>query len=138
MSKFTEGLYTKGYGIKSREMPTFEQLLEMQPVSDRAEIARNLGLSLRTLQRYEADNNAPRAVLLALYHESDYGKEQTHLKLFNEARAFAQLANSLQALQVKQSAVNRALVFRSGNASNSALFCPQLELFELPTNSAAA
>ena len=68
MSKFTEGLYTKGYGIKSREMPTFEQLLDMQPVSDKAEIARNLGLSFRTLQRYEANGDAPRAVLLALYH----------------------------------------------------------------------
>lgn len=138
MSFFPAGWYSKGYGVKSSDLPTFEQLLGMQPVLDRAEIARNLGLSLRTLQRYEADNNAPRAVLLALYHESDYGKEQTHLKLFNEARAFAQLANSLQALQVKQSAVSHALFYRSGHACNSALFCPQLELFELPTNSAAA
>lgn len=131
-------IYGKGYGLKSREIPTFGQLLEMQPVSDRAEIARNLGLSLRTLQRYEADNNAPRAVLLALYHDSSYGKEQTHYQLFNEARTFAQLANTLQRLICEQSSIQSALHQCSGLAMNSALFCPQLELFEPPASDVAA
>ena len=138
MSKFTEGLYTKGFGIKSREMPTFEQLLDMQPVSDKAEIARNLGLSFRTLQRYEANGDAPRAVLLALYHESDYGKEQTHLKLFNEARAFAQLASGLQDHLQRSDKAAAMLRLRSQCAANSPIFCPQLELFEPPASSAAA
>jgi hypothetical protein len=130
MSKNKFVFYGKGYGLKSREIPSFAHLLELQPIQDRTEIARNLGLSLRTLQRYEVDNHAPRAVMLALFHESSHGIELRHVQLFNEARAYAQLANSLQRLHDAQCVIDSALHFRSGLAANSPVFCCQLELFE--------
>lgn len=132
MSKLTEGMYTVGYGLKTREIPTFCQLLDLQPLHDRAEIARNLGISYRTMQRYEADNNAPRAVMLALYHESSYGIEQRHLQLFNAARMQAQLAASLDAAFRRSQAVFDLLFSRNACAANSPIFYSQLELFEMP------
>lgn len=138
MSKFTEGMYTKGHGIKSRDMPQLCDLLRQQLTTDRAEIARNLGISPRTLQRYEADNAAPRSIMLALYHESDSGRQAAHLQLFNEARAFAQLSASLERHLQEQRRFAAALRPSSAKACNSAFFCCQLELFEPPACSDAA
>jgi predicted metal-dependent HD superfamily phosphohydrolase len=49
-------------------------------------IARHLGLSLRTLQRYAASGNAPRAIYLALWFESRWGMAALHAQAFNEAQ----------------------------------------------------
>ncbi|RYH63953.1 MAG: hypothetical protein EON54_07135 [Alcaligenaceae bacterium] len=48
-------------------------------------VARHLGVSLRTLQRYKARGNAPRAVYLALWFESRWGMSALHEGAFNEA-----------------------------------------------------
>jgi len=49
-------------------------------------IARHLGVSLRTLQRYAASGNAPRAVYLALWFESNWGLSTLHAQAVNEAQ----------------------------------------------------
>ncbi|MDR6859835.1 hypothetical protein [Variovorax guangxiensis] len=49
-------------------------------------IARHLGVSLRTLQRYAASGNAPRAVYLALWFESSWGLGTLHAQAVNEAQ----------------------------------------------------
>jgi hypothetical protein len=46
-------------------LPPLAYLLADQ-MESRKNIARHLGVSLRTLQRYQASSNAPRAVYLAL------------------------------------------------------------------------
>lgn len=48
-------------------------------------VARHLGVSLRTLQRYKARGNAPRSVYLALWFESRWGMSSLHEEAFNEA-----------------------------------------------------
>ncbi|SDC46230.1 hypothetical protein SAMN05444679_103131 [Variovorax sp. CF079] len=49
-------------------------------------IAQHLGVSLRTLQRYAASGNAPRAVYLALWFESHWGLSTLHAQAVNEAQ----------------------------------------------------
>ncbi|MDM0117761.1 hypothetical protein QTI66_37315 [Variovorax sp. J22R133] len=55
-------------------------------VEPRKKIARHLGVSLRTLQRYIAAGHAPRPVQLALWFESRWGMSALHEQAFNEAR----------------------------------------------------
>ncbi|MEP6723990.1 MAG: hypothetical protein ABJA77_21330, partial [Variovorax sp.] len=48
-------------------------------------VARHLGVSLRTLQRYKVRGNAPRSVYMALWFESRWGMSALHERAFNEA-----------------------------------------------------
>jgi hypothetical protein len=63
--------------------PTFARLpplayLLADQMESRKKIARRPGVSLRTLQRYQASGNAPRAVYLALWFESCWGMAALH------------------------------------------------------------
>ena len=53
-------------------LPPLAYLLADQ-AAPRRHVARHLGISLRTLQRYIATDHAPRAVQLALWFESHWG-----------------------------------------------------------------
>ncbi|MGJ7497838.1 hypothetical protein ACSFA8_22535 [Variovorax sp. RT4R15] len=66
-------------------LPPFSFLLSDQ-TEPQKKVARHLGVSLRTLQRYKARGNAPRAVYLALWFESRWGMSALHEKAFNEAQ----------------------------------------------------
>jgi hypothetical protein len=66
-------------------LPPLDYLLADQRES-RKNIARHLGVSLRTLQRYQASGNAPRAVYLALWFESRWGMASLHTQAYNEAQ----------------------------------------------------
>lgn len=48
-------------------------------------MARHLGVSLRSLQRYPARGHAPRAIYLALWFESRWGMSALHEKALNDA-----------------------------------------------------
>jgi predicted metal-dependent HD superfamily phosphohydrolase len=66
-------------------MPPLDFLLsdQMEPPEH---IARHLGVSLRSLQRWRASGNAPRAIYLALWCESRWGMSALHAQAFNEAQ----------------------------------------------------
>ena len=66
-------------------MPPLDFLLagQMEPPE---RIARHLGVSLRSLQRWRASGNAPRAVYLALWFESRWGMSDLHADVLNEAQ----------------------------------------------------
>ncbi|MDM0085068.1 hypothetical protein QTI17_31220 [Variovorax sp. J31P179] len=66
-------------------LPPLVYLLDDQ-VESREKIARHLGVSFRTLQRYQASGNAPRAVYLALWFESRWGMVALHTQAYNEAQ----------------------------------------------------
>lgn len=132
MSKYTEGMYTKGYGLHSRSIPPFHLLLEAQPCLDRAEIARNFGVSPRTFARYIAQNDAPRAVMLAMFYESSLGREFLHTKLQNEASCFAQLAHGLQRRLDFFEGLQRLRACRDLLPANDDAFLQQLDLFSPP------
>lgn len=66
-------------------MPPLDFLLADQ-LAPPERIARHLGVSLRSLQRWRASGNAPRAVYLALWFESRWGMAALHTQAFNEAQ----------------------------------------------------
>jgi hypothetical protein len=66
-------------------LPPLAYLLADQ-TEPRKTIARHMGVSLRTLQRYQASGNAPRAIYLALWFESRWGMAALHAQAFNEAQ----------------------------------------------------
>ncbi|WP_213957575.1 helix-turn-helix domain-containing protein [Variovorax sp. dw_954] len=65
-------------------MPPLDYLLADQ-LEPPKRIARHLGVSLRTLQRWKANSNAPRTAYLALWFESRWGLSALHAQAFNEA-----------------------------------------------------
>lgn len=66
-------------------LPPLAYLLADQ-MESRKKIARHLGISLRTLPRYQASGNAPRAVYLALWFESRWCMAAVHAQAYNEAQ----------------------------------------------------
>ena len=91
---------------------------QMEP---RKAIARHLGVSLRTLQRYQASGNAPRAVYLALWFESRWGMATLHAQAFNEAQHARAWVASLERERLR--GVIRALENAQEQPSaNSAVF----------------
>lgn len=67
-------------------LPGFNQVMQDLPASQR-QIARHLDITERTLQRYAATDSAPRAVVLALFWETRWGREAAD----GEAAAWAAL-----------------------------------------------
>ncbi|RYG57390.1 MAG: hypothetical protein EON56_02580 [Alphaproteobacteria bacterium] len=65
-------------------LPPLSFLLNDQ-TEPQKKVARHLGVSLRTLQRYKARGNAPRAVYLALWSRVGGGCRRFIKKAFNEA-----------------------------------------------------
>ncbi|KPV07003.1 hypothetical protein APR51_43580, partial [Variovorax paradoxus] len=105
-------------------LPPLAFLLADQ-VEPRKKVARHLGLSLRTLQRYQASGNAPRAVYLALWFESRWGASALHERAFNEARHarawVASLENECERLRGVIHALEKA--HEEEPAANSAVLC---------------
>ncbi|HSW17220.1 MAG TPA: hypothetical protein VLJ86_08345 [Ramlibacter sp.] len=66
-------------------MPPLDFLLADQ-LAPHKRIALHLGVSLRSLQRWRASGNAPRAVYLALWFESRWGMAELHAQAFNETQ----------------------------------------------------
>lgn len=54
-------------------LPGFGQIVADLPATQR-QIARHLDITERTLQRYAATDSAPRAVVLALFWETQWGR----------------------------------------------------------------
>ena len=70
-------------------------LLDAIPAS-RKDVAAHLGVSLRTLTGWIATNSAPRAAVVALFLESDYGRQSIHADLHNRAALMSDLADCLR------------------------------------------
>ena len=76
-------------------LPPLDYLLADQ-VESRKHVARHLGVSLRTLQRYQASGNAPHAVYLTLWFESRWGMVALHTQAYNEAQQARAWISSLE------------------------------------------
>lgn len=81
-------------------LPHLHTLLADIP-GDVDQVARHLGLSAATLRKYRAQGQAPRAVMLALFWESSWGRRTADAVAFNHAAAHAAQAAGLKR-QVKQ------------------------------------
>jgi len=58
-------------------------------------IAKHLGVSIRTVQRWRKDDSAPRSALLAVFWETSYGRATINIQAENDARMFAGYAKCL-------------------------------------------
>ena len=110
------------------QLPPLSLLLDDLPTRCARSIARHLGINHRTLQRYAADDQAPRLVMLALFWETRWGQSVLDAEIFN--RDSVQRGH-LGALQ-RENAQLRATVARlvaeldtaAGDAANAPLFDP--------------
>ncbi|AOS79213.1 hypothetical protein Q5W_09675 [Hydrogenophaga sp. PBC] len=105
----------------SAGLPPFAWLLHDQQ-AQRPQVARHLGLSTRTLERYEAAQQAPRAVMLALFWESRWGRSAADAEAARAAdvhRGHAQaLANENAALRRRIELLERELTQAQPEAAN--------------------
>lgn len=88
-------------------MPAFSCLLDDMP-APAAQVARHLGVSARTLARWRAAEQAPRAAMLALFFESRWGRSAVNAHAENGARVYAGLAGALE----RENATLRARIAR--------------------------
>lgn len=76
------------------QIPPLWLMLEEIPFSY-SQIASYLGISARTLERYRNTGNAPRAVQMALFWETKWGRSLANADAMNEAMYMRGLAQSL-------------------------------------------
>lgn len=108
-----------------RHLPPFADLLraslDRQNTPD--DIARHLGITRRTLARWQAQGDAPRAVLLVLYWESHYGRAEVSLYLHNEAQHWRQMSRFNEAhIERLRDAIARCEAEGSDGAANAPTF----------------
>lgn len=78
------------------QTPPFGILLDDLPTRDAERIARHLGVSARTLARWQSSGQAPRLAHLALFWETRYGLSAVHCDAVNGESVALGLARSLE------------------------------------------
>lgn len=95
-----------------RKLGSFNQLLEDIGRSDR-EIARHLGTTIPSVRKYREKDSAPRAVMIALFYETQWGRSLLHIDAVNGemyARAYASsLERQVQVLREQIAVLEREL-----------------------------
>jgi len=86
-------------------LPPLDFLLSDVPATP-AQVARHLGISPATLARYRATEQAPRAVMLALFWESRWGRSAADCEAVNWA---AQSHHESQVLRRENAALRRQI-----------------------------
>jgi hypothetical protein len=79
-----------------RRVPALSILLDDIGNPDPAAIAKTLGVSLSTVYRWKAKDTAPRAVLLALYYATQWGRSDVNCHAVNDARLYSGYAGVLR------------------------------------------
>ena len=77
-----------------RQLPSIELMLD--DLGDMPGVARYLGVDIHTLNAWRAGAKCPRAVLLALFYESNYGISVLYTDAHNAACQSAALASSYE------------------------------------------
>ncbi|GGH61915.1 hypothetical protein GCM10010975_26110 [Comamonas phosphati] len=90
------------------------------------QVAKHLGISATTLRKYKAQGQAPRAVMLALFWESTWGRMTADTVAFNHAAAHAAQAAALKrqrkALLRQIQQLESEIANQEGRAANSPVF----------------
>lgn len=77
---------------KPGQLQTIRQILEDIPTRDVRVISQHLGVTTRTMARWIADDDAPRAARLALFWETKYGLSVANCEAVNDARLYYGMA----------------------------------------------
>lgn len=106
-------------------LPPFSILFHDIPASLR-QISRHLGLTPATVRRYLRDDQAPRAVMLALFWESRWGRSAANCEAANFGQVHYAHAQSLQkknqVLLDQIAQLERELGHQAGGAANGPIF----------------
>jgi hypothetical protein len=82
--------------LAPKTLPSFAAISEdLRNIKPQA-LAKHLDVSERSIFNWKAQNNAPRAVQLALFWETCWGHSTLNCDLDNTVSRFKQLANALQ------------------------------------------
>lgn len=81
--------------LAPRSIPAFSQIVPALGGPSPREISRYLEVTERTVYRWQASDDAPRAALLALFWESSYGLSAIDCELHNAAQVHKNHAQSL-------------------------------------------
>lgn len=81
--------------IAPRSLPALQTMLDDLGGRTVEQLAKHLGVSTRTVKRWRARGGAPRAVMLALFWETTWGRSTVNCQAENAARAFAGYARCL-------------------------------------------
>lgn len=68
----------------SAGLPSFSTMLQDLPATP-AQVARHLEISTRSMQRYQLEDAAPRAVMLAMFWETRWGRSAADVEAANWA-----------------------------------------------------
>lgn len=105
-------------------LPSFSTMLQDLPATP-AQVARHLDLSPRTLQRYLAEDQAPRVVMLAMFWETRWGRSAADVEAANWAALHFRRAEIAErqnvALRRQITALETALA-ESHGAANSPIW----------------
>lgn len=107
------------------KLPPFSILFHDIPAS-LSQISRHLGLSPTTVRKYLRDDQAPRAVMLALFWESRWGRSAADCEAANFGQVHYALAECLkekvQVLQDQISLLEDELAQNTGGAANGPIY----------------
>lgn len=102
-------------------LPSFELMLQDLPATP-AQLARHLDISPRTMQRYMAEAAAPRAVMLAMFWETRWGRSAADCEAANWAALHyrrAEIAERQNVALRRQLVALEAALAESHGAANS-------------------
>ena len=78
-----------------RTLPIWQSILEDLGHPGAPDLARVLGVGVRTVHRWNRLGNAPRAACLALFWLTRWGRSEIHCQAVNDAILAAQIARNL-------------------------------------------
>ncbi|THT98121.1 hypothetical protein E9531_15085 [Lampropedia puyangensis] len=104
------------------QTPPLTWMLADIPHDDK-QIARYLGVTLRSIQRYRKTNKAPTAIYRALFWETRYGRSAIHTHAQNEADRWRQYAKALERqIDVLRDQIKLLESMRQDVAANTPIF----------------
>ena len=105
--------------FRATHTPPLSYMLDDIFVRDLKKIAKHLGVTVQTLKKWRANDNAPRAAMLALFYETQWGYSLMYTTAHNGEKYARELSDSLQrtndALRVRIARLEALGNFESAN-----------------------
>lgn len=104
-----------------RHLPSLEMILADLGMPQRV-LAQHLGVTERALRKWKAAGEAPRAVLLALFWETSWGRSTADTDAYNAALIDRQRADAYERENRRLAAAMRRMDAMEGETVNSPAF----------------
>ena len=105
-----------------KTLPAWQSMLDDLGRPPPKRVARVLGVGVRTVYRYNRDGHVPRAVLLALFWLTSWGRSAVHAQAWNDAQVAVGYVDALQREVARlQGTVDRLQALGHSGAANDPL-----------------